>query len=645
MNISQMMKGLLGDAVSGDARTMELKVGQVVRGVVLQSLENNEALIQINGVQVRAKLEMPLVPGQSAMLQVQPESSGALIVLKAVDLSASGLLDDTFRDLAKLLGMPDQRWALDIVKDLRREGFLFDKTTAKAFQQAASAMPQGADLEQWMAATAATFKRGLPMTTATIASMGQALFGKGTHELLDSLQRHLSAFLPAGDAASATEGESAQQAAVKVLQLLEQGSALLRSGLSPREGAAVGTNGNTAMTSTAASAAPKEGLHTSSQSAAQVLGQSMEDTGMAATVGGRGAAAQVNASNWLGGMMKWLGVDHEHQLAKAATAGDANNSSAVSQPRTAAADGGVAARNVGAGGITQPNAAQAQGLTAGQGPGKAGFAGMVENTDGAAMDHPGRNAASQSSMRGDGTAQAAASDGRAIQQAQPSGALLQPNLNAEGGRVENTPSGAQNVPVAQVGAAQSESLKSALLALAQASDTPPAIKETAQQLVHQITGQQLLLTPERNSSVFTHVTMFIPLQDQNGGTTASVHIQTRRGKRGELDADNCRLLFNLSMTSLGDTLVDVNVTDKIVSLNIWNDHPAIAELIESSRNEIAERLQGTGYQLLSLRATPLRNREEQAADDSSVMEKGKRQLPPDLAQFASTRYKGVDYRI
>ncbi|MBW7462294.1 hypothetical protein K0U00_50405, partial [Paenibacillus sepulcri] len=108
---------------------------------------------------------------------------------------------------------------------------------------------------------------------------------------------------------------------------------------------------------------------------------------------------------------------------------------------------------------------------------------------------------------------------------------------------------------------------------------PQALKDTAQQLVQHITGQQLLLTPERTASLFSHVTLFIPMQGQDGSQTASVHIQTRRGRKGELDAENCRLLFDLRMNTLGETVVDVQVVNKIVSLNLWNDHPAIAELL------------------------------------------------------------------
>lgn len=184
--------------------------------------------------------------------------------------------------------------------------------------------------------------------------------------------------------------------------------------------------------------------------------------------------------------------------------------------------------------------------------------------------------------------------------------------------------------------AAQESLKSTLLAIAASSDAPPALRETAQQLVQQITGQQLLLSPERNGAVFSHLTMFVPLNGPDGNQTASVHIQTRRGKQGQLDAENCRLLFDLSMKTLGPTLVDVNVMDKIVSLTLWNDHPAIAALVDSSRTEINASLNQAGYQLLSLRATPTRG-------DSDEGE-GVKRIMPDPAQFVNTRYKGVDIR-
>ena len=138
--------------------------------------------------------------------------------------------------------------------------------------------------------------------------------------------------------------------------------------------------------------------------------------------------------------------------------------------------------------------------------------------------------------------------------------------------------------------------------------------------------------------------MFIPLNSPEGNGPPPFIFRRENRAQGELDAENCRLLFNLSMRTLGETLVDVNVTDKIVSLNLWNDHPAIADLAESSRAEVAESLNQAGYQLLSLRTTPLPKAGElQAAEAQVSTPKAPRM--PDAAQFSSNRYKGVDFRI
>ncbi|MFD0587848.1 hypothetical protein ACFQZE_07520 [Paenibacillus sp. GCM10027627] len=679
MNIGQLMRGLLGDAAGGETRAMELKIGQVVRGVVLQSFENNEALVQINGVQVRAKLEMPLVPGQSAMLQVQPESSGSLVLLKAIDLSASGLLDDTFRDLAKRLGMPDQKWALDIIKDLRREGFDFNRATIKAFQEAASVMPSGADPEQWMTATAAAFKRGLPMTAATIAAMGQTMFGKGAHELLNTLNLQLSAFMTDDAGNTTATADGARQAAAKVLAALEQGAALLRT-VASASGGVVGQGEASGGINDLGSAkgwggAPlKEGAIASpdlrgsatSGTSSQPAGDTEGATNSAAMASGRQAATQTGSGNWLGGMLKWLGVDHELQLAKAATAantagiGDGPDGESLSARATTDNNGPVLRSSAQMGTSSSEPGEKGTAAAAAQGASSAGNGDKQTDTAAtrAAANARGDHAPTSSSLAdirpgGNGDQRAAQQvpagngDQRAALQGQTGNLALQTGLPG----IENRLSDVLSQQMAQGANAQSaqgelqgsETLKSALMALTGTSDIPPAIKETAQGLINHITGQQLMLTPERNSSVFTHVTMFIPLQDQSGGTTASVHIQTRRGKRGELDAENCRLLFNLSMKALGDTLVDVNVANKIVSLNIWNDHPAIHELMNGGKSGMSERLQAAGYQLLSLRTTPLPSRTE---SEAAVMPsgKGKNVLPPDLSQFASTRYKGVDYR-
>jgi hypothetical protein len=662
VNISQMMRGLLGEVTNGETRAMELKVGQVVRGVVLQALDNNEAIVGINGVQVRAKLEMALQPGQSAMLQVQPETNGSLILLKAVDLNTSGLLDDTFREYAKLLGLPDQKWALALIRGLRQEGFAFNRTTAMAFQQAAAALPKGADAEQWMTAAATAFKRGMPMTATTISSLQQVMFGKPAHELLDQLQRQLTGMgaTASGDVPETGAGSESRTAASRVLALLQQGASLLDDALSP--------HGSTPSNTSGRPAADGGMLHVDGRSAGK--GAATAEGGANGTSGADGRTAQADSgaaaaraaqgsaqSNWLGQLMKWMGVDHELQLAKAATDTNGQASAAPGSKNLAAGDGdanAVSARTGQASG--EAAAAGRNAVTAPSGSGHSTTAQptaqnmavpQTTNQLQQAMT-PRSGAETPAGTQVPAGAQETAAAVRVDGQGAAVAARMAGMLAADGpiGNDLNVPAqGQTSTPPS--GGVGTESLKSALMLLAGGADTPPHVKETAQQLIGQITGQQLLLAPERNNSVFTHVTMFIPLKDASGEQTASVQIQTRRGRRGELDADNCRLLFNLSMRTLGDTLVDVHITDKIVSLQLWNDHPAIAQLTDGSRETLTERLNEMGYQLSSIRTKPLVRNESDGSEPgtASGSAKGsKSAAPPSEAWLTAARYKGVDYR-
>ncbi|MFF2088986.1 hypothetical protein [Paenibacillus sp. NPDC058174] len=684
MNINQIMKSFLGDASAGEARTMELKAGQVVRGQVMQVMDNNEAIVQINGVQVRAKLELPLQQGQTAMLQVQPQSltdgGSSMIVLKQVEPGTAALPDNMVKDLVKLLGLPDQKWATELVKELRRDGFPMNRETAQLFQQALSAMPKGVNAEQWMQAAATAIKRGLPPTAGTISAMQQVMFGRSAHDLLNALQQQLASALGEGGAGSKSQ---LQQLGTRLQALLGEGGALMRafaeggaqahaggsanapapgggnagSGVNAAGGTAAGaaaaTNAagganpgsgaaNAANTANAANGAnPANAASTASapaaghgnaaavhnnggggaaassngtlsspasgNSAATVIAAAAQQqaaeagTGAAGTQAGFPAtAASSSSGNWLGQMMKWMGVDHENQLLKQFPPA---GSSPAAQPPV--------------------------------------------NSDGG-----GHGAAQKTAERPGSQAQADAASARAAVQAgtegndklqQPSAALAQePRLTGERGSLTAAslaPQPAVQDAAAAPKALAHESLKSVLMAIAASDDAPAALKETAQQLVQQVTGQQLLLTPERNGSMFSHLTMFIPLHGPEGDQTASVQIQTRRGRKGELDANNCRLLFHLSMKTLGDTIVDVNVVDKIVSLNLWNDHPAISGLVESARTEVSESLSKAGYQLSSLRTTPTYKGDPTAETGS---DKPKNTEP---APISASAYKGVDFRI
>ncbi|RAP76277.1 flagellar hook-length control protein FliK [Paenibacillus montanisoli] len=639
LSIGQLMKGLLGDVQPVDSKALELKVGQIVRGVLMKMLSDQEAVIQINGMQVQAKLEAPLQPGQSTLLQVQPHSLDGTLVLKMVDQQAAALPEASVKDWLKAAGLPEQKWSAELVRDLRRDGGALTRETASQFKQAFAAMPAGSDARSWSGAAALAFKRGLPMTSATIGALAQTLSGAPAHELLAALERGLAAWsgASAGDAAdeSAQPRTAGQAAAAKLQTLLAEGAALMRAAQGGAEAqppafaagargaaaepasagaagiaaapadaprsAAAGTAAPGAGGAAAAGAQPAAraasqpqapaaaiapaGTAAPAPEAAATSGASAQGAGTAAQGQGPQAAAN-SSSNWVGQMMKWLGVDHERLLAASAANEQLKAGKLLETPRQS------------------PTEAEARTL---HGKGRQQTDQSMEMAKGTAMD-----SAIETILRD-------------RMQIQPGSASL-PAAPIE----DNAADPAKHA---------ADTLKSALMTLASAEDVPKPLRDAAQQLVSHITGQQLLLTPERTSSLFSHVTMFIPLQGENGSQTASVHIQTRRGRKGELDANNCRLLFDLRMNSLGETVVDVQVVDKIVNLNLWNDHPLSATIIESSRTELAEALRNAGYQLLSLKATPMPDRVIQRLNEAEAKAPGSSRT-----EWSTKPYKGVDYR-
>src|SRR5690606_21388203 len=138
-------------------------------------------------------------------------------------------------------------------------------------------------------------------------------------------------------------------------------------------------------------------------------------------------------------------------------------------------------------------------------------------------------------------------------------------------------------------------------------------------------------------AMFSHITMFLPFQ-QDGKQSAAVHIQSRKNNKGQLDEKNCRLLFDLQMSAMGPTVIDVQVVERIVSLKVHNDHPAVAAILEQSRQEIASQLEGIGYQFSSLKivAFPVSNSME------GIIEGGEHASSSLISTYAASTYKGVD---
>jgi hypothetical protein len=586
MNISQLLRSVIGDMQVSDARTLELKVGQIVRGVVLQMLSEQDALMNIGGAQVQAHLEAPLAKGQSALLQVQPESMAGKIVLKPVEVSQVQIPEPSLAELLKSFELKDTPGNRRALQDLHQAKLPLTRENVQSYADMAASQPEGAADGEWRQSALLAMKRGLPLTQETVASLHRTVFGGGVARTIENLGSQLAGFL-GNDAPDAAVSPATRQLMAQVKQALEALPAMPQAA--------------DALDAGAASAA---GPRTAGE-AAQAPRAEVPAPGARPAAAGE-AAAQPKAP------------PAAEQAANAAR----SSGGAEAAPAPAGPPRGEAAA---------AGAHSARAAAGGQGPGGAGEAPAMAREPAPWV----------------GRLLKALGVQHELQLARPheGGAHAQPPHN-RAGEAAPPPAGTAPPPEADA-AADNATLKGLLLQLSTAEDAPPAIREQAQQLVQQVTGQQLLLTPDR-TAMFTHMTLMLPIMNQNGSQTAAVHIQSRKGANGQLDARNCHLVFDLDMRTLGTTLVDVQVTDRIVALRVHNDFPEIGELLEEHREEIREALDKIGYQLLSMKVLPYPEPlllGAESGTDSQTGDHGPTAASLAASRYYTTPYKGVDVRI
>ncbi|MFC2950126.1 hypothetical protein [Virgibacillus sediminis] len=171
-----------------------------------------------------------------------------------------------------------------------------------------------------------------------------------------------------------------------------------------------------------------------------------------------------------------------------------------------------------------------------------------------------------------------------------------------------------------------ESIKSMLLSIQQSGQNTGMRKDSLQQLLHYITGMQLESVVENGP--FIHSQLQVPAEKLGLKNDINLHFEGRRKKDGEIDPDHCRVLFQLELEHLKQTMIDIHIQKRRLLMVVYNDnYEQLENLTEALRPILKSGLAGVEYQLDSVSFKPLAKEEEN---------RQKEQINP---------YRGVDYRI
>lgn len=192
--------------------------------------------------------------------------------------------------------------------------------------------------------------------------------------------------------------------------------------------------------------------------------------------------------------------------------------------------------------------------------------------------------------------------------------------------VKNLPTQQEVLPQAMVNI--NETVKALLLQVTQNERAP---LENVQQLVHYINGLQLQTREESN---LLHAQMQLPGEKIGLPDDLFIKFEGRKTKDDEIDTEFCRILFFLNLHHIEETIIDMNIQKRVISLTIYNDYDdIIAQQMSPYRILLTEGLEKLNYRLSNVRFKPLE-------EESSISEPKQ-----DTKQAPPTSQEGFDLRI
>ncbi|WP_042471879.1 hypothetical protein [Bacillus ndiopicus] len=137
-------------------------------------------------------------------------------------------------------------------------------------------------------------------------------------------------------------------------------------------------------------------------------------------------------------------------------------------------------------------------------------------------------------------------------------------------------------------------LKPQLLALIQDIATPPALRDAAEMVMARMNGMQLLSGENGHQH---QLVMQVPLEFFGKRMDATLQWNGRMKEDGKIDANFARVLFYLHMESLQETVIDMQVQNRIVTVTLFNDNLGLTALAEPLKKSLKEGLASKEYQL------------------------------------------------
>ncbi|MFC0558623.1 hypothetical protein [Halalkalibacter alkalisediminis] len=174
---------------------------------------------------------------------------------------------------------------------------------------------------------------------------------------------------------------------------------------------------------------------------------------------------------------------------------------------------------------------------------------------------------------------------------------------------------------------QANRLKALLMSLQQ-QELPQASKDQVIQTLQRLTGQQLLM--QEQNGLFHQILFHVPIALGSYQTELTMQWEGKKREEGELDPTFCRVLFYLTLERLQETVIDLQIQNRFVTVMILNENDKPQILIDLLTPSLKRALVKQDYQLSSINWKKIS--EQQNNRQVSVYQQ-------------KSNYQGVDIRI
>ncbi|WP_100373221.1 hypothetical protein [Bacillus sp. FJAT-45037] len=161
---------------------------------------------------------------------------------------------------------------------------------------------------------------------------------------------------------------------------------------------------------------------------------------------------------------------------------------------------------------------------------------------------------------------------------------------------------------------------------------PEPLRERVSEVISRITGAQIIAQEQQGP--LQQLLLQIPLSLAGFETDLTIQWEGRKQESGELDPNHCRVLFYLELESLNETIVDVQIQNRFISLTVFNAFEKPATMLSLLLPILKESLQKHEYQLSSFSWKKIED-SIQVHSRSSADDRYNRRVD----------YQGVDVRI